>query len=1139
MTNRIISRAVAPTALAALIVIVIFSSEPAATTQAQDLTTTPTVSSVAITSDAGDQVYAIDDDIQVTATFSVDISVTGNPQIEIDVGGQPRNAVYQSHSGTEIIFAYTVAENDQDTDGVSIDADKLTTAGGTIKNSGGTAATLTHSALDNQSSHQVDGVRPTITSITHNPGGHFDGVTFIKNAVHVTDDIIRVEFHFSEPLSVTGDPQITLDLEGDTRTAEFEIAAGNGCGGLNRDPDLETPCLAHIPHGNREGHVIIFDYTVAKGDQDPDGFAIPANAVSLNGGAIRDEAGNAAILSHAAVEDDPVGIIDAVGPSISAITITSDAGDDDTYGPGHVIVVHVTFTKKLRINANPYTGRIPHLALTIGDHTRPATYRHVHDPKVLGFVYTVRPTDEDANGISIPPNPIALNQTEIRDRPNKATGRGSNPAELTHPGIPDASEHKVSGTSTGPKGDDPQHGGITIKGDPKVGKTISVDTSGLDQQDDSTETSSRRTGAALSVDVALVATVAALHNETQACASYLEPQQQDARHHADETDTMTIAWLTPENDGYKVLQSSDEETYTITDDDVGKSIMAAVQYTDSEGQKQIETTIPTPVITKDTVALPIWSATLNLGSATNFLGYSIFNTVNNKPAPIGTLAPTTFTLIDTTHTVKAFGVLNGTLILSLSPKTTDGFILELGDASFDSDDATNRESPYLYQFRWDDHDLDWSAGNNIAVKMTRSEANTPATGAPTIDGTPQVRATLTADPSPIADANGTDDAVFAYRWFTINNDVETEIPGQSQSTLTITDDQVGKSVRVTVDFTDDASYQESRDSEPTSVIQATTPAAPSQPTVADGPAAGELTVTWQAPDSDGGSPITAYQVQWKPATASWDTSTDVSEASTTATSHTITALTAGAQYSVRVLATNAQGNSSYSNEATGTAAEEAVEEESPAEDTNSAPTGVPTISGTPEVGQTLTADTSDIEDADGLTNVSYEYQWLADGAEINRAAGSSFTLTTSQQGETIQVRVDFKDDDENAESLTSAATDTVAAKPLPLTAAFSNVPASHTGANFTFTLTFSENVKAGFRKIKNQAFSVDGGNIDKAKRVTQGSNVGWTITVNPTGNDTVTLTLPATTDCNAQGAICSDDGRKLSHATSVSISGPQ
>ena len=62
-------------------------------------------------------------------------------------------------------------------------------------------------------------------------------------------------------------------------------------------------------------------------------------------------------------------------------------------------------------------------------------------------------------------------------------------------------------------------------------------------------------------------------------------------------------------------------------------------------------------------------------------------------------------------------------------------------------------------------------------------------------------------------------------------------------------------------------------------------------------------------------------------------------------------------------------------------------------------TGAPTISGTPQVDQTLTADTSGIADEDGLDNVSYSYQWIAGGSDIDGATGSTYTLTYGEQGE--------------------------------------------------------------------------------------------------------------------------------------------
>ena len=211
---------------------------------------------------------------------------------------------------------------------------------------------------------------------------------------------------------------------------------------------------------------------------------------------------------------------------------------------------------------------------------------------------------------------------------------------------------------------------------------------------------------------------------------------------------------------------------------------------------------------------------------------------------------------------------------------------------------------------------------------------------------------------------------------------------------------------------------------------------------------------------------------------------------------------------------------------------------------NTPATGLPTISGTPQVDETLTADISGIADSDGLDNVTFRYQWVSnDGAsdtDIQDATGSSYTLTSSEEGETVQVRVDFEDDQGNSESLTSTATDPVAAKPAPLTASFSNVPDSHSGSGeFTFDLAFSENFELSYRTLRDHAFTEDdNGPVTRAQRKVPGSNRTWTITVEPSGNGAITITLPETTDCNATSAICTSDGRKLSNSNSVSISGP-
>ena len=99
--------------------------------------------------------------------------------------------------------------------------------------------------------------------------------------------------------------------------------------------------------------------------------------------------------------------------------------------------------------------------------------------------------------------------------------------------------------------------------------------------------------------------------------------------------------------------------------------------------------------------------------------------------------------------------------------------------------------------------------------------------------------------------------------------------------------------------------------------------------------------------------------------------------------------------------------------------------------TNNDATGAPTITGTPAVGELLTADISNIGDADGIADADFEYQWIAfDGttdSDIDGATGETYRPLLAHVGQTIKVRVTFDDDDDNAESLTSAPTAAVTA----------------------------------------------------------------------------------------------------------------
>ena len=190
---------------------------------------------------------------------------------------------------------------------------------------------------------------------------------------------------------------------------------------------------------------------------------------------------------------------------------------------------------------------------------------------------------------------------------------------------------------------------------------------------------------------------------------------------------------------------------------------------------------------------------------------------------------------------------------------------------------------------------------------------------------------------------------------------------------------------------------------------------------------------------------------------------------------------------------------------------------------NTPATGEPTITGTAQVGETLTADTTGISDSDGLANAIFTYQWLAEDADITDATGSTYTLAAADEGKTIKVRVSFTDDRGHQETLTSTATATVASAPSPLTAAIHDAPGSHDGTtDFTFELRFSEEPKEGFsyQTLRDHAFTEKGGAVAGARQMDGDSdtpNIRWEISVSPDSSADVTVELPATDDCDAQG----------------------
>ena len=110
----------------------------------------------------------------------------------------------------------------------------------------------------------------------------------------------------------------------------------------------------------------------------------------------------------------------------------------------------------------------------------------------------------------------------------------------------------------------------------------------------------------------------------------------------------------------------------------------------------------------------------------------------------------------------------------------------------------------------------------------------------------------------------------------------------------------------------------------------------------------------------------------------------------------------------------------------------------------------------------------------------------------------------------------------------------------PLTASFEGVPEAHDGQSaFSVRVAFSEDIGISYQTLRDESFTTTGGAVTGARRV-DGRHDLWEITVEPSGADDVTITLPRGRDCGTTGAVCTreDTPRALTNTPSATVKGP-
>ena len=237
----------------------------------------PRVTATAVTSTPAQAgVYRAGETISISLTYDRPVVVEGTPSVALEIGDHHAEATYRGGSGTNSIeFAYDVQVHDHDVNGFALPAGEGQSFHDGAVYSAGREIELvaTYPGFASQEAHRIAG-QVYVTSITmgSDPG---------DDDTYEPGDVIRVLVRFDDEVTVTGTPQLSLDLGGSTVAADFE--------GIHNPGDDASPAT---------GKVLAFAYTVQDGDEDDNGITVAANSLDLHGGSILDAAGQDVLLRH-------------------------------------------------------------------------------------------------------------------------------------------------------------------------------------------------------------------------------------------------------------------------------------------------------------------------------------------------------------------------------------------------------------------------------------------------------------------------------------------------------------------------------------------------------------------------------------------------------------------------------------------------------------------------------------------------------------------------------------------------------------------------------------------------------------------------------------------------------------------------
>ena len=460
-------------------------------------------------------------------------------------------------------------------------------------------------------------------------------------------------------------------------------------------------------------------------------------------------------------------------PTVTSVEITSNPGDDQTYGPGDVIQATLTFDQEVTVRYVGSKRQAASLELEMNGETRTAYYERTDGKKVI-FEYTVLPGDEAPVALWLPLNSLKLFSERGRQDGSIRNSEGTD-AVLDHNGIL-STKHRVDAVvpefSSAQVSPDGAQVAVTFNEgiqSPAILRAFGVQTSLLQS---------------LALDVWVDGEL---------------PVRSDATVSGD---TVTLTMSEPITQGQTVTVSYDnlfiETGESIFEDLRGNSLLPFAEQPASNGSTVADVDRPGGglALSRNDLLIKEGQSGTYTVVLTSQPAADVTVAIGDHPAGRATVSPTSLTFTaDNWNTPQTV-----TITSAEDSDYVDRWVLLQHVATGDNYGA----SAAAWLILRDNYNL------------TTATANTPAAGSPTIGGTPEVGQTLTLDISSIADAEGLTNASYTYLYQWLRNGAEIRDATDTSYTLVSADE--GKVIKVKVSFLDDSNNQETRTSAATVAV---------------------------------------------------------------------------------------------------------------------------------------------------------------------------------------------------------------------------------------------------------------------------------------------------------------------------------